>query len=353
MKGQIKGGLKLTAVLLVTAALGLAQTSMSAPAPYGPASNAVGYGQAPAQYAQPPAQGQGVPGTINYVEGQAMLNGQPLAPGAAGYTVVQPNQAIDTQAGYVEVLLTPGAFLRIGHNSEVVMQSLGLANLQLQVVHGSAMVEVADLVKGTMMQVSINGAASQIEKPGLYEFDANQQLVRVLDGKAKVIEGSRVKTVGKGDQLVLTEAKPNSHGFDKQVAEADPLYVWSRARSEAEAQANVAVASNVEAYGGWYGPGWYWDPFWSEYAFLPGAGFLYSPFGWGFYSPGFVYAAPFYHGFYGRGYYGHGYYGHGYVGHRGGVSASVHGFHGGGFAGGGFHGGGFAGGGFHGGGGRR
>jgi uncharacterized membrane protein YgcG len=343
MKGQLKNGLKTMAVLLVTATLGLAQASMSAPVPnYGPASNAVGYGQHPAER-------QGVPGTVNYVEGQATLNGQPLAANAAGYTVVQPNEAIDTQTGFVEVLLTPGAFLRIGHNSEVVLQSVGLANLQLQVVRGSAMVEVADLVKGTLMQVNMNGATTQIEKRGLYNFDANQQVVRVLDGKAKVLEASRVKTIGKGDQIALADANLKSHGFDKQVAESDPLYVWSKARSEAEAQANVAVASNVAAYGGWYGPGWYWDPFWAEYAFLPGAGFLYSPFGWGFYSPGFVYAAPYYRGFYGRGIYAHGW--------HGGIAAGVHGgagFHGGtvhsGFAGGGFHGGG---GGFHGGGGRR
>jgi hypothetical protein len=325
MKGQIKSGLKVMAVLLVTTAFGFAQSSMSAPPSYGQTSNGLGY-------SQPPAQTQGVPGTINYVEGQATLNGQPLGPGTAGYTVAQAGQAIETQAGFVEVLLTPGAFLRIGHNSDVVMQSLGLANLQIQVVRGSAMIEAADLVRGTIMQVQMNGATAQIEKRGLYEFDANQQLVRVLDGKAKVIEASRVKTVDKGDQVVLTNANLKSHGFDKQVAEADPLYVWSSARSEAEAQANVAVAKNVAVYGGWYGPGWYWDPFWAEYAFLPGAGFLYSPFGWGFYSPGFVYAAPFYHGFYGRGYYGHGYYGH--VG----VTASVNGFHGG--LAGGFHGGG-------------
>jgi hypothetical protein len=322
MKGQIRSGLKFTAVLLVAATLGWTQVSMSAPAPYGAPSNAAGYGQASTQR-------QGMPGAINYVEGQAMLDGQPLGPGAAGYAIAQPNQTIQTQAGFVEVLLTPGAFLRIGHDSQVVMQSLGLANLQLQVVHGSAMIEVADLVKGTLLQVNMNGAATQIEKHGLYEFDANQQLLRVLDGRAKVIEASRVKSIGKGDQIVLANADLKSHGFDKQVAEADPLYVWSSARSQAEAQANVAVASNVAAYGGWYGAGWYWDPFWSEYAFLPGAGFLYSPFGWGFYSPGFVYAAPFYRGFYGRGYYGH----------VGGVSASVHGFHSG-FAGGGFHGGG-------------
>lgn len=322
MKGQTKNGVKVAAVLLLTATLGLAQANMYAPPPNGAGSNAVGY--------QASAQRQGVPGTINYIEGQVMLNGQPLSPGAAGYTVAQANQTLQTQAGFVEVLLTPGAFLRIGHNSEVVLQSLGLANLQLQVVHGSAMIEVADLVKGTTMQITMNGATTEVEKRGLYEFDANQQLVRVLDGRAKVLRTSQVKILDKGDQVVLTSEKLKSHGFDKQVAEADPLFVWSRARSQAEAQANVAVASNVAVYGGWYGPGWYWDPFWAEYAFLPGAGLLYSPFGWGFYSPGFVYAAPFYHGFYG-GLYGH-------VG----VSAAVHGYAGGfhgGFAG-GFHGGG-------------
>jgi hypothetical protein len=328
MKGQIKDGFRIGAVLLVSATLGWAQTSMSAPAPnyYGaPAANVARYNQAPAQR-------QGVPGTINYVEGQATLNGQPLMPGETSNTVVQPNQAIDTQAGYVEVLLTPGAFLRIGNNSEVVIPALGLANIQVQVVRGSAMIEAADLVKDTVMQVSMNGATVQIEKRGLYQFDANQQLVRVLDGKAKVLEASRVKSVDKGDQVVLTSANLKTHGFDKQFAEADPLYVWSKARSEAESQANVAVASNIGAYGGWYGPGWYWDPFWAEYAYLPGTGFLYSPFGWGFYSPGFVYAG----GFYGRGFYGRGYYAH--PGVAAGIHGHVGGFHGG-FAG-GFHGGG-------------
>jgi uncharacterized membrane protein YgcG len=358
MKGQIKNSLKLSAVLLVAATLGWAQASVSTPGPYGPPPNNAQNGEAPAP-------GQGVPGTINYVEGQAMLNGQPLGPSARGHAVAKPNQTIQTQAGFVEVLLTPGAFLRIGHNSEVAPQSLGLANVQLQVVHGSAMIEATDLVKGTIMQVNMNGVITQVEKRGLYEFDANQQLVKVFDGKAKVLEASHVKTIGKGDQVVLTDPKLKSHGFDKQVAESDPLYVWSNVRSEAEAQANEVVANNVAIYGGWYGPGWYWDPFWSGYAFLPGGGFLYSPFGWGFYSPGFFYGAPFYRGFHG----------HRYYGRVGGISAGIHargfhgrsnfhsrsshgtsGFHGAsGFHGsGGFHGGGdFHGGGFHGGGGHR
>jgi hypothetical protein len=332
MKGQVKNGAILTAVLLVTGTLGFAQANMSAPGAYGPGANTVNYGQAPARK-------QGMPGTVNYVEGQAALSGQSLGPGSAGFAVVEPNQAIDTQAGFVEVLLTPGAFLRVGHNSEVVVQSVGLANVQLQVVRGEAMIEATELVKGTLMQVNMSGSTTQITERGLYDFDANQQVVKVLDGKAKLNEASRVKTIGKDHEVLLSNANLKSRDFDKQVAEADPLYVWSKARSEVEAEANVHIANQVASYGGWYGPGWYWDPLWADYAFLPGAGFLYSPFGFGFFSPGYVWAAPVY-GFYGHGFYGRGFYG------RGGLVAGVHA---GGFAGGaGFHAGGF--GGFHGGG---
>jgi hypothetical protein len=275
------------------------------------------------------------------VEGQATLDGQPLGIRSAGYTVAQPNQAIDTQTGYVEVLLTPGAFLRVGNNSEVRFQSLGLANIQIQLVRGSAMIEAADLVKDAVLEVNMNGGTAQIEKHGLYEFDANQPAVKVLDGKAKVQVGTQVKSVGKDHQILLADnPKLKDQDFDKHVVQAEPLYVWSSTRSQAEAESNIKVASNIAAYGGWYGPGWYWDPFWADYAFLPGAGFLYSPFGWGFYSPGFVYAAPLYR----TGFYGHGFYRGGY-GRVNGVAA-VHAaaphaaFVGGGFHGGGFHGGG-------------
>ena len=45
---------------------------------------------------------------------------------------------------------------------------------------------------------------------------------------------------------------------------------------------------------GWYGTGWYWNPYFSSWAFLPGDGFFASPFGWSFYSPAYYgYYAPY------------------------------------------------------------
>lgn len=343
MKGQLRSGLKLTAALLAVAVLGFGQASMSAPDQKRPAPDTATYTGAR------PHPEKGLPGTINYVEGQAELNGQPLNFGSAGYAVARRNSAVDTQAGYVEVLLTPGTFLRVGHNSRVVFRSLGLADIQLEVVRGSTMIEAADLVKGASVQVHMDGATTQIEKHGLYDFDADQHVVKVLDGKAKVLQTSQAKSIGKGHEISLTDNPTlKSQDFDKKLAKAQPLYVWSNVRSQQEAQANEQIATTLMANGGAYGPGWYWDPFWADYAFIPGAGFLSSPFGWGFYSPGFVYSAPIYGGYYGRGFYGHGHHGyHGHPWHGGGISA----FHRGAAPHAGFRGGG---GGFHGrGGGRR
>jgi hypothetical protein len=48
------------------------------------------------------------PGTINYVEGQASVDGQPLSPNSVGSAELEKGQVLTTQAGKVEVLLTPG-----------------------------------------------------------------------------------------------------------------------------------------------------------------------------------------------------------------------------------------------------
>lgn len=329
------GGLKrLTLGLLVASALSFAQTAgMQAPGPM----------QAPQTMTYPagPAGARAVgPGTINYVEGQAMLDGQPLNGGAQAQ--IGPGQTLSTGNGYAEVLLTPGAFLRLGHNSQVRLMAAGLAETKAQLERGTAIVEVDQLIKGTNLAVVVNGASNQatvrLEKKGLYDFDAAQQSVKVLDGKVNVTGPAGSKSIGKGDELMLASATPlKGRSFDQSATKAEPLYVWSEARSRDESQANVAMAQNVAAYGGWSGPGWYWDPYWSFYAYLPADGFLYSPFGWGFYSPWYVgyYGVPY--GFYGR--YGHwGYHG-GWHGHVGGMNAHVSSF-GGGFHGGGFHGGG-------------
>src|SRR5580693_8029438 len=68
----------------------------------------------PAPYPGAPRQAQGPePGMVNYIEGQASINGQAVNQGSIGSARLQAGQSLATQNGRAEVLLSPGAMLRV------------------------------------------------------------------------------------------------------------------------------------------------------------------------------------------------------------------------------------------------
>ena len=287
------------------------------------------------------------PGSLNYVEGQVSVASQPLDAKSIGSVELEPGQTLATRAGKAELLLTPGVFFRVGDNS-------------------NALVEVTDLYRENNLRVIEDGKSTQLIKNGLYDFDADHDQVRVFDGQAIIQDGNKQVKIKAGHELSFNDEPLKTQKFDKKSFESSDLYRWTSLRSSYLAEANVDAARTYVPGGpDWFGSGWYWDPWFSAYTFIPGDGIFYSPFGWGYYSPGLVWGAPF---FYGGRYYHHfagdyrawgpGYhyglpyhYGTGVrYGARPAAGASAfrggaapHGFSGGGFAGGGFHGGG----GFH------
>lgn len=275
------------------------------------------------------------PGSINYVEGVASIGTQALAPNSAGSIELEKGQTLTTEDGKVEVLLTPGVFLRLADNSSVRMVSHELANTEVAIEKGRAAVEVLDIHKENNIRIDLNDTSTKLLNKGLYEFDAGQNQVRVFKGKAEVYAGDRKVTLTSERALTLnTGGKLKAQNFDTRKYE-DDFFRWSALRSgylsEASAdEARVYVGAGPGWYGpNWYGPGWYWDPNFLAYTFLPGDGIFYSPFGWGFYSPIFVYRSPFFYGFSSHGPHPfnelHYPYGHGFE--------PPGGFHGGGFHG--------------------
>jgi hypothetical protein len=233
------------------------------------------------------------PGTINYAEGDVKLEGQPVASEKLGSAEVAPGQVLETGNGKAEMLLTPGVFLRLGDQSAVRMVSPSLTDIRVELVRGKAMIEADLLQKENRLGVRDNGATVQIDKKGIYEFNAAHPGVAVYDGKAIAQIDDRTVEVGKGKELALQPSdtlKPQK--FDRK--ETDELYAWSKLRSEYLAEANASSAQTVVVNnpGWWAGTGWYWNPWYSTWAFLPGSGFLYNPWGFGFYSPAYFYYNP-------------------------------------------------------------
>jgi uncharacterized membrane protein YgcG len=250
-----------------------------------------------AMYAMPQAYAVSAkPGGVNYIEGQAYLNGQPLSEKGLKSIFLNVNDSLSTDVGKAEVLLTPGVFLRMGDNSDIRMISPSLTNAQIEVTRGEVMLEAAGLTKDNNVQIINHGASITIAKNGLYRFNAGDPpMAAVIDGKAQVNFGERKIDLKKGRETVLSEnLKPEK--FDKK--KDDELYAWSNVRSQYNAAASYQAATNLSAtnYGGYglsaYGPGWYWNNAFDSWAWLPGSGAFYSPFGWGFYSPGVVAYAP-------------------------------------------------------------
>jgi hypothetical protein len=271
------------------------------------------------------------------------MEGRPITPGSLNNIALQTQETISTTDGRAEVLLTPGVFLRLGENSSVQMVSPNLTHVEVRLDRGRANVEVDQIYKQNTILIDLPNGQTQLLKNGLYTFDVGNSTVRVFDGEANVFPGRNLQaevkpvTVKAGHQLVLTGDQDKVQRFDKDKAQ-DDLYKWSSLRSQYLGTANLHLASAYAGAASFY-PGWYWAGGLYGYTWLPANGLFWNPYGFGFYSPYYLYSGGPIYG-YGRGFYGYRggyvYRGSGYVGGvRAGSVGSLHasgasGFHGGG-----------------------
>ena len=260
------------------------------------------------------------PGSVNYVEGQAAIGSEALNTSSIGSIELGMNQALTTQAGKVEMLLTPGVFMRVADNSTVKMVTPDLANTEVELVKGRALIEVIDIHRENNIRIDQNGANARLLKNGLYDFDADHSQIRVIKGEAEVRAGNQeVKLKDKRLVTINTGGPLKSQRFESRQYE-DDFYRWSALRSGYLSEASVDAASVYVGQGpGWYGPGWsglgwYWNPWYGVYTFLPEDRIFWSPFGWRYYSPIFAYRTPYFYGPHYPHHFGdfHGPYGHGF-----------------------------------------
>lgn len=264
-------------------------------------------------------------GLIHYVEGQVYLGDQAVETKFGVFPEVKENQQLKTEEGRAEVLLTPGVFLRLGENSSFRMLTNRLIDTRLEFLSGSAVVEAEDFGKDNSVTVAFKDARVHPVKRGVYRFDAAAAELRVFDGSAEVTSGDQTVEVKEGHSISLDTLA--LHKFDK--ADTDALNRWSERRAEYVSLANVAAADTLRSSmfsgssmlpgGAWgsgsFGGGWYWNPFFGMYTFVPGTGgMFYSAYGNPLFSPFDVDLAfvPGYYFF--PGYYG---YGTGYPGYAG------------------------------------
>lgn len=233
------------------------------------------------------AQGAPMPaGAIGAAEGEVTLNGQPVGSDVSEAPRVMPGQVLGTGNGHTELLLNPGVFLRLGENSALKLIASSPDNTRVELLRGEALLEVLQFGTREFLEIIDRHAYTNMLKAGLYVFHAEGPIVQVYEGKVQVEDDRRSATFGQGKQLTMIGKSMAPAKFD--LTQRDNLYDWSAHRTRLIAQASESVVENLLAFARdeQYDAGWYWNPWFRAWAFVPPEGYRTSAFGYGFYSPG-------------------------------------------------------------------
>lgn len=249
-------------------------------------------------------------GVINWVEGDAFLGDKPYVMQPSQFGEVKENMVFRTEEGRAEVLLPPGVFFRMGEKASFKMISNRLIDTRVELLTGSAILEVDDIDKEATLTVVCKDGTVTITKAGLYRFDTEPAQLKVFKGAADVaIKGQNIPV--SAGKMVTLGAVASVEKFNTELT--DSFDRWSHRRGEVVANANLSAAKQAHygglggGYGNVYGVGmnpcggygglrtnptimramgtWTYNPWYGFGTYIPCSGTLNSPYGYRMFSP--------------------------------------------------------------------
>ena len=152
--------------------------------------------------------------------------------------------------GRVEILLNPGSYLRVGGDSEVELSNNTLANLEVRLLRGTAIVEATG-ADGLELNINISTPHTKlaIVRQGLYRLnvvpgDATELIVR----KGRVILSDSHTKVKGGNKVVFSASNISVAKMtkeEKKAREKEEVEVWSKERAETLAKANRRISDRM------------------------------------------------------------------------------------------------------------
>jgi hypothetical protein len=230
-------------------------------------------------------------GLMNVIEGQADVQ----HPQDMRWEKVKPLMQLrrgDTlrtrDMAHVEMLLNPGSFARLAGETMVRLVNDRLTDLSLELLDGSMEVQASGLKTIRQIEVTVKGQKFLIVKDGVYRFDVRDSGVasaRVYRGEMRALLASGKITTLKKSKEALIDLSTGAVAFNHFDAKAlDDLSQWSAYRDSLLASANSRVGRGLGG-GYWsafgfnpfiYGGGWFYNPLYGYYTYLPGYGYGFS-----------------------------------------------------------------------------
>jgi hypothetical protein len=185
-------------------------------------------------------------GSVNLVEGDLSLKRadaqwKSLAP----TDEIQAGDLVRTgHQGRAEILLYPGAFLRVAEDTQFSFVDISVDHLRIRIDAGSAIIEAPSVekFKGTLATVLIPRGELSMIRAGIYRFDVDPSGKTTAEVfKGRLSQGST--EIKEGQRATMDGGTTAVSAFDRKTLDA--FDEWSKDRSKALAQVNAALRNTT------------------------------------------------------------------------------------------------------------
>lgn len=167
-------------------------------------------------------------GIMQCAQGEVSLDDKQIKLSKGSFLQVYPGQILRTGIGFIELVLAPDIYLRLGIFGRLRIEQNRLDDTRLALEEGSALIEIVQENKWTRTGICLADGEVEIRKRGLYRFEAGSGEVRVYGGSALVSRTGRKATVRSGSMASLG-GELSVKKFDAK--EGDSLHRWAARRS--------------------------------------------------------------------------------------------------------------------------
>lgn len=219
------------------------------------------------------------PGTVNFVEdGVEFSNDENEWEPLTDKSEIEDGDKLRTATNsFAELMLFPDMYFRLDSASEVLFAQLSNDAISINVLRGSAILDVARFDRKLLPQITIAGPTTSgvINDSGNYRIDANGDQITVRDGKL-MTSGRSVGSCNRIAGAVVSHCNETADNFDR----------WSEHRGEGrwfggrEIMATAALLARLRRQRFRNTGFWFQQPGQTSYVFVPFTSeFFRSPYG--------------------------------------------------------------------------
>jgi len=180
-------------------------------------------------------------GIIHYSEGAVFIDGLQLERKSATFPLLKDGSVLQTQKGRVELMLTPGAFLRLDEKSSVKMIASALTSTTVEFLNGSAILDALAAEGDIPIALKFRDASISFSKPGVYRIDSETQVFQSYNGEAVVSQHDKQTRVD-SSRLYFFELATDTKKFND--GPDDEFLDWARNRNQVITAENQAAQAD-------------------------------------------------------------------------------------------------------------